>query len=178
LVYTELHTHSHYSLLDGASSPAELVKRAAALGMAALALTDHDNVYGAVEFMQAAQVVGIRPILGAELTLADETHLTLLVRDAVGWANLCTLITLAQHNAPKGQALLPLDTLEGHAASFAVLVYHSAWLRHYHPVAFTAALLNNQPMGFYTPAVLFGDIDTPSCSFHIVAPSLVMDKRK
>ncbi|MBE2193413.1 MAG: error-prone DNA polymerase [Anaerolinea sp.] len=112
--YVELHCHSHFSLLDGASSPETLIKRAAELRMPALALTDHDAVYGAVRFHQAAQKYGIRPIFGSELTLHDHTHLTLLVENATGWANLCELISLARHNAPKGQARLPDGALEGH----------------------------------------------------------------
>jgi error-prone DNA polymerase len=119
--YTELHAHSYFSLLDGASSPEALVERAAALGMDALALTDHDAVYGAVRFAQAARTQGIQPIFGAELTLADDSHLTLLVRDATGWQNLCNLITLAHHQAPKGQARLPPDALEAHATGLIAL---------------------------------------------------------
>src|SRR5690606_17813468 len=91
--YVELHAHSYFSLLDGASSPEELVAQAAALGMPALALTDHDAVYGAVRFVQVARAQGIHPILGAELTLSDGTHLTLLVENAAGWHNLCRLIS-------------------------------------------------------------------------------------
>src|SRR5215212_5605548 len=74
--YMELHCHSFYSLLDGTSSPADLVSRAADLGMDALALTDHDAVYGAVPFVRAAKARGIHPILGAELTLETGHHLT------------------------------------------------------------------------------------------------------
>ncbi|MBK8027198.1 MAG: DNA polymerase III subunit alpha [Chloroflexi bacterium] len=107
--YVELHTHSCFSLLDGASTPEALVERAALMGMPALALTDHDAVYGAVRFVSAAREMGIRPILGAELTLHDETHLTLLAADAAGWANLCALITLARMSTPKGEARLPSD---------------------------------------------------------------------
>jgi len=112
--YVELHCHSAFSLLDGASTPADLVAQAAYLGMDALALTDHNAVYGAVPFVTAAKAHGIRPILGAELTLDDGHHLTLLVADQTGWRNLCVLISRAQANAPKGQAALPLDVLEGH----------------------------------------------------------------
>ena len=113
--YIELHAHSYYSLLDGTASPASLVKQAALLEMPALALTDHNNLYGAVAFQNAAKTAGIQPIFGAEMTLEDDTHLTLLVRNAKGWANLCTLITIAQHHAPKGQASLPLEPLTHHA---------------------------------------------------------------
>ena len=67
--YVELHCHSAYSFLDGASEPAELAAAAADLGYEALALTDHDNVCGAMEFAHACHGVGVRPIAGAELTV-------------------------------------------------------------------------------------------------------------
>jgi error-prone DNA polymerase len=69
--YVELHCHSYFSLLDGASSPEALVKRAAELGYPALALTDHNGLYGAVRFWQAAQEWGLKPIIGAEVSLDD-----------------------------------------------------------------------------------------------------------
>src|SRR5688572_24338292 len=109
--YTELHCHSNFSLLDGASHPEALVTRAAELEMTALALTDHDALYGAIRFAKAAKERSIRPIFGAELTLASGHHLTLLVKDENGWSNLCHLITLARHNAPKGEAALPPEAL-------------------------------------------------------------------
>lgn len=112
-MYVELHAHSNFSLLDGADHPETLVQRAAELGMPALALTDHDNVYGAVKFLQAAREAGIRPILGAELTLAGGYHLTLLVENEDGWHNLCYLISAAQRAKPKGQAELPERELIG-----------------------------------------------------------------
>jgi len=64
--FVHLHTHSHYSLLDGLAKPTELVARAKELGMEALALTDHGNLYGAIEFYQLAKKVDIKPILGVE----------------------------------------------------------------------------------------------------------------
>jgi error-prone DNA polymerase len=93
--YVELHAHSAYSFLDGASLPEELAIRAAELGYGALALTDHDGVYGSLEFAQAAKAFGVRPITGAEVRLADGSHVTLLVESAVGYANLCRLLTAA-----------------------------------------------------------------------------------
>ena len=88
--------------------------QAAELGMSAMALTDHDAVYGAVEFSAAAKEVGVRPIFGAELTLHDNSHLTLLVKNELGWSNLCQLITLARANAAKGASCLPEGSLESH----------------------------------------------------------------
>src|ERR1700690_2475247 len=93
--YTELHCHSAYSFLDGASLPEELAATALELGHQALALTDHDGVYGSMEFAHAARGLGLRPIHGAELSLADGRHLTLLVAAERGWRNLCRLLTLA-----------------------------------------------------------------------------------
>ncbi|MEP6892342.1 MAG: PHP domain-containing protein, partial [Gaiellaceae bacterium] len=70
MTYVELHCHSAYSFLDGASLPEELVVRAAGLGYGTLALTDHDGVYGSLEFAHAAKALGVRPITGAEVTLS------------------------------------------------------------------------------------------------------------
>jgi error-prone DNA polymerase len=94
-VVVELHAHSAYSFLDGASLPEELAARAAELGYEALALTDHDGVYGSLEFAHAANAFGVRPITGAEVTLTDGSHVTLLVENARGYANLCRLLTAA-----------------------------------------------------------------------------------
>ncbi len=95
LSYVELHSHSAFSFLDGASDPSELAATAAEQGHAALALTDHDGLSGAMEFAQAAKPLDLRPITGAELTLDDGHHLTLLCEDRTGYKNLCRLLTLA-----------------------------------------------------------------------------------
>ncbi|MFL5931353.1 MAG: PHP domain-containing protein, partial [Gaiellaceae bacterium] len=96
--YVELHAHSAYSFLDGASHPEELAARAAELGYSALAVTDHDGLYGSLEFAHAAKAFGVRPITGAEVTLADGAHVTLLVESARGYANLCRLLTEAHRH--------------------------------------------------------------------------------
>ena len=111
--YVELHCHSNFSLLDGANHPEELVERAAELGMKALALTDHDAVYGAPRFVRAAKSRGLKPVLGAELTLTGGQHLTLLVENQVGWHNLCYLISRARNVMPKGEAMLAEGELTG-----------------------------------------------------------------
>src|SRR3954462_1234829 len=106
--YVELHAHSSYSFLDGASLPEELAISAAELGYPALAVTDHDGVYGSLEFAHAAKHFGVRPITGAELTLADRSHVTVLVETAKGYANLCWLITTAHaHTRPEGKETQP-----------------------------------------------------------------------
>src|SRR3954470_4608416 len=90
--YVELHCHSAYSFLDGASRPEELAAMAIELGYEALALTDHDGVSGSLDFAHAARLFGIRAITGAELTLDGGAHVTLLVETARGYANLCRLL--------------------------------------------------------------------------------------
>ncbi len=115
--YVELHCHSAYSFLDGASLPEELAARAAELGYEALALTDHDGVYGSLEFAHAAKALGVRPITGAEVTLdattstGMPTHVTLLCESSRGYANLCRILTAAHaETRPAGKehrVLLP-----------------------------------------------------------------------
>ena len=100
---------------DGASSPEALADRAAALGYRALALTDHDGLYGAVRFWRAAKERGIKPIIGAEVTLEDGSHLTLLAETKKGYANLCRSISMGQLAGGKGHPKLTMETLAEHA---------------------------------------------------------------
>jgi len=145
--YVELHLHTHYSLLDGASSPDELVRTAVEQGHAALALTDHDGLFGAMEFARAARAEGLRPITGLELTVSEpatehdasadisedgevRSHLTLLAETREGYANLCRLSSLAYglgetdrraQEARRIDPVVPLAALERHAAGLIVL---------------------------------------------------------
>ncbi|HPC83931.1 MAG TPA: DNA polymerase III subunit alpha [Thermoanaerobaculaceae bacterium] len=108
--FAHLHLHSHYSLLDSAIRPAELMRQVAALGMSEVALTDHGNLFGTYEFYSAAREVGVRPVLGCEVYVApglrtDRTpaphggkpysHLVLLAENQKGWRNLMELVTSA-----------------------------------------------------------------------------------
>jgi error-prone DNA polymerase len=119
--YVELHCHSNFSLLDGASHPEDLVSRAAALDMPALALTDHNGLYGAIRFYKACLRAGIKPIIGAEMTLENDSHLTLLANNNEGYSNLCRLITSAQLGHEKGSPLLSLQTLARHSTGLICL---------------------------------------------------------
>src|SRR5262245_48550326 len=94
-MYVELHCHSAFSFLDGASLPEELLLEAQSLGYPALGLTDHHGLYGSMAFAQAAKQLGMQAITGAELTLLDGSHVTLLAENSAGYANLCRLITEA-----------------------------------------------------------------------------------
>src|ERR1700759_781897 len=111
--YIELHAPSAFSFLDGASTPLELAGAAGALGYPALALTDHDGIWGSMEFAHIATGLGLRPVTGAELTVRLDVdgpktplyqgfsahqqervaHLTLLVEEERGYRNLCRLLT-------------------------------------------------------------------------------------
>jgi len=130
--YIELHAHSAFSFLDGASTPTELAGAAAELGYPALALTDHDGVWGSMEFVDACRGFGVRAITGAELTVGvgpagRYVHLTLLVQDGVGYRNLCRLLTAAhshtRDNAARsaGQPWVSLELLEAHAEGLVCL---------------------------------------------------------
>src|ERR1700740_2619952 len=103
LPFVHLHCHSHYSLLDGASRIPELTARAKTNGMNAIALTDHGNLYGAIEFYQECKAAGLNPIIGYEACVppghrteriagskrSDAAyHLTLLAKDRTGFRNL------------------------------------------------------------------------------------------
>ncbi len=108
--YVELHLHTCWSLLDGASSVEEILEQAMAEGFAypALAITDHDNLYGAMLFAQRCKEAGVRPITGIELTVAEDPdrgprhHLTLLAETRRGYANLCRLASIGGgHDLPE-----------------------------------------------------------------------------
>ncbi len=120
-MYIELHCHTYYSLLDGASSPEALLDRAVALGMPALAITDHDGLYGAVEFWIAARARGLRPVIGAEVTLAHGSHLTLLAETQAGYANLSRLISAGQLAGTKGAPALTIEDVAQHAGGLLCL---------------------------------------------------------
>ncbi len=125
--YIELHCHSAYSFLDGASQPEELVAAAVNRGHTALALTDHDSLSGSMEFAQAAKALGLRAIHGAEISLSDGRHITLLVRDATGWRSLCHLLTRAHARTREGpqrdrsEPAVSLDDVEAHHAGLVCL---------------------------------------------------------
>jgi error-prone DNA polymerase len=125
--YVELHAHSAFSFLDGASSPGELATAAAELGHPALALTDHDGIWGSMEFALACKGLGVRPITGAELTLEGGAHLTLLVETAAGYRNLSRLLTAAHSHTREGtqrsatQPWVALERVEAHAEGLVCL---------------------------------------------------------
>lgn len=128
--YAELHAHSAYSFLDATAHPEELAERAATLGLAACALTDHDNLCGARPFADAAALLGLPAITGAEVGVRDADgpfHLVLLAETRTGYANLCRLLTLAHADtrAPDGRPQSPpgaaLEDVLAHAGGLTCL---------------------------------------------------------
>ncbi|MCC6237397.1 MAG: error-prone DNA polymerase [Dehalococcoidia bacterium] len=134
--YVELHLHSNYSLLEGASRIGELVWTAAEQGHRALALTDHNGMYGAMEFARAAKEASLRPITGLELTVAEgkagaeRSHVTLLAENKRGYSNLCRLSSIAfglaetgakEKEARRLDPWVPLEELARHAEGLIVL---------------------------------------------------------
>ncbi len=119
--YAELHCHSSFSMLDGASNPEGLVLRAKHLGLSALALTDHDDLGGIVRFSQAAKEAQLDGIIGAEITLEDDSHLTLLVETVEGYKNLCRLINDARFNCARGKPKVAYDNLFQRSKGLVVL---------------------------------------------------------
>jgi error-prone DNA polymerase len=135
--YAELHAHSSFSFLEGASHVDELVLRALELGYETLALTDHDGLHGAMEFAQCARAWGLRPVTGAEITLAIpigssplprtgegpgvRAHLTLLCETQRGYANLCRLLTHAHLDHERGKPCVELDVLTRHTEGLIAL---------------------------------------------------------
>jgi error-prone DNA polymerase len=125
--YAELHCHSNFSFLDGASHPEELAAEAARLGLSALALTDHDGFYGHVRFAEAARVAGLATVFGAELSLAPSRpragepdpggrHLVVLARDPVGYAALSRVLAEAHlAGGEKGRPVVEPAGLAGAA---------------------------------------------------------------
>jgi error-prone DNA polymerase len=129
--YVELHAHSAFSFLDGASTPLELAARAAELGYGTMALTDHDGLWGSMEFARACKDFGMRAITGAEVTVVPPggglAHLTLLVETPAGYRNLCRLLTTAHSHTrdgaqrSAGQPCVSLEQVEEHAEGLVCL---------------------------------------------------------
>ncbi|HXK61772.1 MAG TPA: DNA polymerase III subunit alpha, partial [Acidobacteriota bacterium] len=124
--YRELHAQSAFSFLDGSSSPEDLAQRAADLGYPGLALVDRDGIYGAPRFYKACKEVGIRPLVGATITLEGGYSLPLLVATRTGYRNLCRLITRMKLRSPKGEGAAHLEEIEEFSQGLVALVREPA----------------------------------------------------
>ena len=127
--FVHLHLHTEYSLLDGAIRIKELMKKAAEFKMPAVAMTDHGNLYGAIEFYQEAQRAGVKPIVGCEAYIAPRSHkdrpnsmresayhFTLLARDETGYHNLIKLISTAHLDGFHYRPRIDKELLAQHSA--------------------------------------------------------------
>lgn len=108
-------------MLDGASTPEQLCRRARDLGMRSLAITDHHGLYGMVRFEAAARAVDIKPIIGTELTLTDDSHLVLLARTQSGLSNLCRIITRAHLDSEYTRPRADLEIIAKHQDGLFIL---------------------------------------------------------
>ncbi len=127
--FVHLHLHTEYSLLDGAVRMPQLMEKAAQFGMPAVAITDHGNLHGAIEFYQTATAAGIKPIIGVEAYMAPGSmkdrpnsmrdaayHFTLLARDETGYQNLVRLMTAAHLEGMHYKPRIDKELLAQHAA--------------------------------------------------------------
>ena len=133
--FVHLHVHSHFSLLDGLIKEGDLVSRVKELGMPAVALTDHGNMFGAVAFYKAAKSAGVKPIIGIEAYVAPKActekkqynecptsfHLTLLAKNETGYRNLCKLSSAAYIDGFYYKPRIDKELLKAHSEGLIVL---------------------------------------------------------
>jgi len=119
--YVPLWCKSNFSFLEGASHPDELVEEAHRLGLPAIALTDRDGVYGVVRAHVKARELGIKLIIGSQVSVQDGSTIVLLAQDRAGYANLCRLITKGRLRSEKGESAVGWDEVCAHAAGLIAL---------------------------------------------------------
>jgi error-prone DNA polymerase len=119
--YAPLWCKSHFSFLEGASHPEELVEEAHRVGITDLAITDRDGVYGIVRAHEKARELGVHLIVGAEVTVAGDAKIVLLAEDRGGYASLCRLLTAGRRRMPKGESQVTWDEVCAHAAGVIAL---------------------------------------------------------
>jgi error-prone DNA polymerase len=120
-LYVPLWCKSNFSFLEGASHPDELVEEACRLGLPAIALTDRDGVYGVVRAHVKARELGIKLIIGSQVTVADSSTIVLLAQDRRGYANLCRLLTKGRLRSEKGESAVTWDEVCAHAPGLIAL---------------------------------------------------------
>src|SRR3989449_695067 len=126
--FVHLDVRSYFSLKEGAFAPEQLAEQAAGLGMPAVAMTDRDGLYGAARFVSGCQRNGVKPILGASLTVRApappprDAHVVLLAEDDTGYSNLCRLLTDAQLLGERGDPWVAVEQICAHAAGMTVLL--------------------------------------------------------
>jgi len=125
--FTHLHLHSQYSLQDGLGNIEQIINKVRELKMKAVALTDHDGMYGAIEFYKKSISARIKPILGCEIRVKSEflpeqiTHLVLLAQNNNGYRNLCQLISRAHLSNPLRIPSIERETISEYSEGLIVL---------------------------------------------------------
>ncbi len=166
--FVHLHLHTQYSLLDGAIRIKDLVEKAVCLGMPAVAMTDHGNLFGAIEFYQAAKKAGLKPIIGCEMYIAPgsmrdkkaasakdaSNHFTLLAKDATGYQNLVKLVTAGYLDGYYYKPRIDKELLAQHAEGLIAL---SGCLKG----EINGHLLADQPAKARAAAATYRDIFAP-----------------
>ena len=130
-LYVPLWCKSNFSFLEGASHPDELVDEASRFGLPALALTDRDGVYGIVRAYVKAREVGLKIIVGSEMTIEDGSTMVLLAQDRGGYANLCRLISKGRLRAEKGESRVSWDEVCAHAPGLIALWGGNTFIQKY-----------------------------------------------
>lgn len=119
--YVPLWCKSHFSFLEGASHPEELVEQCQQVGLHTLALTDRDGVYGVVRVQSKARELGLRLIVGTQVTFCDQSTILLLAQNRRGYAQLCQLVTIGRQRSPKGQSAVSWQEVCEHAEGLLAL---------------------------------------------------------
>jgi error-prone DNA polymerase len=121
MTFVHLHVHSYFSFEQGTADPARLLRRCREFGMSAVAVTDYDGLYGAVRLLKHAKEIGIKPIIGMEITLQDGHQLILLAKNTDGYSNLCRL-TSAMHLSSRNRfPICSIDVLRKYSANLIAL---------------------------------------------------------
>jgi error-prone DNA polymerase len=119
--YVPLWCKSNFSFLEGASHPDELIEEAYRLNLPALAVTDRDGVYGAVRAHVKARELGLKLIIGSQVTVSDDSLIVLLAQDRGGYANLCRLLTKGRLRSEKGESAVTWEEVCAHAPGLIAL---------------------------------------------------------
>ncbi len=132
--YAPLWCKTNYSFLEGASHPDELIEEAHHLGVRSIAVTDRDGVYGIVRAHVKARDLGVHLIVGAQVSVNDESTIVLLAQDRAGYANLCRLLTIGRRRCAKGESVVTWSEVCEHAAG-TVGLWRDALVREREPIA-------------------------------------------
>ncbi len=175
-MFVHLHAHSPFSFLNGVSTIGALVQQAANFAMPALAITDHNNLSGAEHLHKACRQAGIKPIIGAEVTLEDRHHLTLLAQNRTGYANLCQLLSEAHLSNERGQPRATEEKLREYAGD--IIALSGCWHSKIFSLAYQRRYQKAQRWLNDTVVSLVGITSISSCRRLSIPASMLPTKRR